>query len=186
MSASNDWLRRLRKWSLREPVLVAHLAAIAVMMLFIFFNYLVASDPTESRRVLLVNYTILAAWAVVATALQKVHNRISSKHLIPLLWAAANPLLLTGALVVNDAPREILFAAFLFLVVTTGFFRRVDLVVATTVSCLLGYVLLLVLFPNPDIPKAYQVLFAVILSLTGLMLGFQVLRLNRIAEIDRK
>ncbi len=186
VSASNDWLRRLRKWSLREPVLVAHLAAIAVMMLFIFFNYLVASDPTESRRVLLVNYTILAAWAVVATALQKVHNRISSKHLIPLLWAAANPLLLTGALVVNDAPREILFAAFLFLVVTTGFFRRVELVVATTVSCLLGYVLLLVLFPNPDIPKAYQVLFAVILSLTGLMLGFQVLRLNRIAEIDRK
>ena len=121
---------------------------------------------------------------MIATILQKTHNRVSSKHLIPVLWAALNPLLLTGTLYLNEPPREILYSLYLLLIVTTGFFRRVDLVVATTVSSLIGFLTLLIIDPNHETARAYKVLFAVTIVVTGMMLGFQVMRLKRISEKD--
>lgn len=183
IGARNDIRRRLRKWTLRQPVLAAHLGAIAVMMFFIFVNYLGASHPEESWRILLVNECILVGWAIAAIVLQSIHNYISSRHLVPVLWAAINPVLLTGALWANDAPRELLYSLYLLLIITTGFFRRVELVVATTASSLFGYFTLLMLVP-PESARAYKVMFAVILVVTGVMIGFQVSRLKRISEKD--
>ncbi len=185
VSARNDWLRRIRKWSKREPVLATHLVAIAVMMAIIFSNYwLFGRNETQSRNVLLINELILLIWALAAFVLQKTHNILRSKTLIPLIWAAVNPLFLTMALVANQPPRGALMSLYLLLMVTTAFFRRVELVAIATLSSLVGFIALLVAAPDPAFPPSYKVLFAATLVVAGVLLGFQVRRVNRLSQKD--
>ncbi len=188
IKAKNDLRRRLRKWTLREPVLAAHLVGILVMMVMIVANYWIfGRGNAHSFHVLLLNQGILASWALVAIVLQKTHNAIAAKNVIPLVWAAMNPLFLTIALCANEAPRGALLSLYLLLIVTTGFFRRVELVATTTMASLVGYLLLLVLFPEiePKVPSpSYQVIFGASLAVTGILLGFQVLRLKRLSQKD--
>ncbi len=189
IGAKNDLARRLRKWTLREPVLAAQLAAIAAMMAIIPINFLAFGHAKDSLAVLQKNELILVVWAIVVFAMQKIHNVIASKNVIPLIWAATNPLFLTAALAVNEAPREILFSLYLLLIITMGFFRRVELVVITTVVSLIGYVAMLIIFAkspaDPPVHNSYKVMFGVILVVSGLILGFQVLRLKRISQKDK-
>ena len=185
--AKNDIWRRIRKWTLREPVLAAHLAAIAMLAVILLINFLVFGLTAESFRTLIINEAIFLAWAAVAIGLQKIQNAIAAKSLIPTIWATINPLFLTATLCANVAPRGELLASYLLLVVMTGFFRSVKLVAITTLSSLVGFVALIVYStklsadsdPSFSTPS-YQVVFCLTLVVTGILLGFQVNRLNRI------
>ncbi|MDG2014452.1 MAG: serine/threonine-protein kinase, partial [Pirellulaceae bacterium] len=188
--AKNDLYRRLRKWSIKEPTLVAHLAAITAMMSLVLFIYLLirlglpigGSDAPFTY--LWRNELILASWAVASLGLQKARNHFpSSASMLSLFWAMLDPAILTLLISVNDHPRELLYSLFLLLVVTTGFFRRVDLVAVTTVTSLFGYLLLQW---SGDAAHVYEhrshiAIFASAIIVTGLMQGFQVLRLKRIS-----
>ncbi len=186
--AKNDLTRRLRKWTLREPVLAAHLVTIFVLMAMILINYWVFGQSNDdSFRVLLLNQGILGALAVVAILLQKTHNAIKAKNVLPLIWAAMNPLFLTAALCANESPRAALLSLYLLLIITTGFFRRVELVAMTTITSLVGYVILVTFFPEREpkvTPPSYQVIFGASLVVTGILLGYQVLRLKRLSQKD--
>ena len=180
--ARSDLARHFRNWTLREPVLASQLAALAVIMLIIPVNFVLFGQDHSSRQLLLINETLLLMWALSAVIMQKIHNRITSHNVIPVVWAASNPLFLTTILYVNGQPLEILFSLYLLLMITMGFFRRIELIGITTAGCLAGYLSLQVVAPNPDLPDSYKVIFGVVLMVGGLLLGLQVLRLRRLAR----
>lgn len=189
--AKNDLYRRVRKWSIKEPTLAAHLAAITAMMLLVFLIYLMiklglltgGSDKPEGY--FLVNELILASWAVISIGLQSARNHFrgyASK--LSMLWAILDPAILTLLIFFNDHPRELLYGLFPLLVVATGFFRRVELVAVTTVSSLIGYLLLQWDFSSAHVyeHRSHLIIFALAIIVTGVMQSFQVLRLKRIIE----
>jgi serine/threonine-protein kinase len=195
INARNDLLRRLRKWTVREPVLAAQLAAIAVMMLVIFFNYYFyqwanrywanSNNSRESLFNLWENQVLLVAWAVVSFLLQKLRNRISGNYLVPLTWAAINPLFLTMILAINDPPRSSLHSMYLLWLIITCFFRRVELVAIATASSLLGYIFLLIVFAEQEsdkLPLSYMVIAGLTILVAGGLCGFLALRLKRLSQ----
>ena len=151
-------------------------------------NYWIFGRHNEdSFNGLILNESILAAWAAGAILLQKIHNAIGTANVIPMIWAAMNPLFLTATLAANEPPRATLFSLYLLMIVTTGFFRRVDLVAITTITSLAGLLGLLFLFPETEprvTPHSYNVIFAACMVVTGILLGYQVLRLKRLSQKD--
>ena len=87
----------------------------------------------------------------------------------------------------NEAPRATLLSLYLLLIITTGFFRRVELVAITTITSLVGYLVIVVFFPETvpqEIPPSYQVIFGASLIVAGILLGYQTLRLKRLSQQD--
>ncbi len=187
ISAKNDLVRRLRKWTVREPVLASQLAAIAVIMLMVLVNFRVfGRGKPASLQVLWLNEGILLGWAGAAFLLQKIHNRLRRRNLIPFIWAASNPAFLTLALAANEPPRAPLYSVFVLLLISMCFFRRIDLVMITTIASLAGYAVLLALLHEPHPPgppPSYLVTFAVTLGIAGALVSALALRMGR---LDRK
>jgi serine/threonine-protein kinase len=184
IDARNDLARRLRRWSLREPVLAVQLAILSFFMLLILpVNFLIFGLNETSFRWLVEYELILFVWAVAAFVMQKWHNRIASPTLVPLIWASSSPAFLTAIIGFAEPPRELLYSLYLLLLVIMVFFRRVELVIATTVSAFAGYSLLLILFGMPS-PRSFSVIFGVVLIGTGALLAIHVLRFTRIVQKD--
>ena len=187
--ARNDWRRRFRTWTIREPVLAAHLTATFFLTTAILINYWVLGEGRESDfRVLLKNEGILAGWALVVLVLQKTHNTSPKGSWIPFAWAAINPIFLTITLCVNGAPRGALLSLYFLFLVTTCFFRRVELVATCTIFSLIGYTILIMLFFEESEIRhvSYLVIFGVNLAVSGALLGFLALRLKRLGQQETK
>ena len=197
IQAKNDIRRRVRKWSVREPVLVAHLMATLVLILLVCISFAIwhknGADPTDVKNNIEANYHvavsnvgILLTLALIVFVFQKVQNRFQTKFFIPYAWAAINPIFLTIVLWLNEGPHLAwLLSLYFLLIVTSCFFRRVDLVVITTVVSLLGYAVLLVQcfeWPPKNEAPSLKLIFAVNLIGTGALLCFLTLRLKRLGE----
>ena len=182
--SKNDWRRRFRIWTIREPVLAAHLAATLIMMIIILLNFWTLGGGGESLYVMQKNVGILAGWAVIVLILQKSQNRLQTKSAIPLAWAAINPVFLTNTLCVNDPPRGSLLSLYFLLLVTTCFFRRAELVAINTVVSLIGYaVMVWLFFEESELTyPSYLVIFGVNLAVTGSLLSLLALRMKRLGE----
>lgn len=183
--ARNDLKRRFRKWSIREPVLAAHLMATLVLLTILLVNYFIWRENSQgvahNFRLLKSNIAILLGSALAVFVLQKAQNMLQSKVLIHLAWAAINPICLTIVLCNNDPPREWLLSVYFLLIVPICFFRRVELVATTTVVSLLGYLVLLMFYI--EVPVAsYQVVFGVTLASTGTLLCLLTHQLKRLGE----
>ena len=187
IAAKNDLRRRLRKWTVREPVLAAQLALTAAIMLIVGINYLIfggIGDRLHNLQRLYVYEAILLVSAATAIVLQKVHNRLSNRYVVPIVWAGLNPIFLTLALSVSVEPRSLLYSLYLLLIITICFFRRVDLVVVTTVSSVVGYLALTFTSQDPGY-ASYRVVFALTLITAGILLGFMALRLKRLSQKEQ-
>ena len=184
--AKKDWRRRFRAWTIREPVLAAHLAATLVMITIIWLNYQLLGKDAESFVAMQRNIGILVVWAAIMLVLQKVQNRLQTKLAIPLVWATVNPIFLTVILCVNDPPRGSLLSLYFLLPVTACFFRRPDLVVVTTIVSLFGVVTMVSLFfQSAELTHpSYLVVFGVNLAVTGSLLALLALRMKRLSEQD--
>ena len=190
--AKNDLWRRFRKWTIREPVFAVHLKATAILLAILFINYWIWQDNGLGRdynfRVLIGNAGILAGWAFAVMILQKAKNTYPNKPAIPLVWAGINPTFLTLTLGWNAEPGNgeylgWLVSLYLLIIVSSCFFRRVELVVIATVASLVGYfVLLLFCFDQTWEAPAYKVVFGVNLAVTGSLLSLLTARLKRLEE----
>lgn len=187
--AKNDLRRRIRKWTIREPVLASHLAATFVLLGLLLLNFWIwgEKDPglATNARILQENVLILFGWAAAVFALQKLQNIYQTQAAIPWIWAAINPIFLTVTLSRNLPPREWLTSVYFLMIVTICFFRRVDLVAITTVVSLLGYMTLLIfhiddgaLGNNPS----YKLVQGVIMAGTGVLLCVLTNRLKQLGE----
>ena len=179
--ARNDLFRRFRKWTLREPVLAAHLAATVFMVLIIFVNYGLWGDSQDRHwQMMWRNVSLLAGWALVVVMLQKIQNRYHTHSVIPYAWAMINPLFLTLILWQNAEPRGSLLSI-------TSFSRRIELVVTTTATAMVGFLCLVSFcFQQGEVAsRGYLVVFAVTLAVSGWLLGLLSLRLNRLGNRSR-
>ena len=193
IQAKNDWYRHLRRWTIREPVLAAHWATTIVLLAILAGSYWMWGDNGNGRaanlRLLLGNSQILLGWASVVWALQKLQNLFRTKPFVSYVWAAINPIFLTITLHWNgtagaDAHLVWLLSLYFLLIVTTCFFRRVELVAITTLFSLLGYIgLARWHFEQPMLETpSYMVLFAVNLVGTGVLSCLLTHRLKSLSE----
>lgn len=185
--AKADFYRRFRKWTIKEPTLAAHLAAILVMMLLIVINYFIfsGSENILNDQTFLHDQGILIGWGGFAFLMQKAINRFPDySGYLSLLWATLNPIIATGLIYVDGDPGEpeaLLYSLYFLLVITTGFLRRVDLVIATTLSSILGYLVLQL--PNMgNVKESHIPVFVLAIIVAGLMQAFQVRRFQRVLE----
>ena len=166
--------------------------ATLVLLVILLVNYWAWRDNGLGRSynflVLKGNVGILFGWALVVLLLQKTQNIFQTKSVIPLAWAAINPIFLTIALGWNAEPGNgeflgWLLSLYFLLIVFSCFFRRVELVATTTIVSLFSYgVLLLLFFDWPLAVPAYKVVFGVNLVGTGALACLLTLRMKRLGE----
>ena len=190
--ARNDWRRRFRKWTIREPVLVAHLAATLVLLAILVVSYWIWQENgngTEYNfRLLLGNVRILLGWAFVVLVFQKAQNVFKTKYCIPFTWAAINPIFLTITLRLNGRPGEGEPLRVLSL------YYSVDcdqLFLSTRGTCrddhdrLVNWIWRFgsLYFEEPIVESpSYMVIFGVNMAVTGFSVGSLTLRLKRLGE----
>jgi serine/threonine protein kinase len=204
IQAKNDIMRRLRKWWLREPVLTVHLLVTLVLLAILLLNYWFWRNnppgPEYHFQTLLGNVGILMGLAFVVLVFQKTQNIFQTKSVIPFAWAVTNPIFLTIALCWNGEPRSAealqiskdlrgeqlawLLPVYILLIVTSCFFRRVELVAISTVVSLIGYAVLALRYFQYSLHESpsYMVIFGVNMAVTGALLGLLTLRMKRLGE----
>ena len=183
--AKDDLVRRFRKWTLREPVLAAHLAATVFMLVIIIVNYCLLGESFNRHwQMMWKNIGLLIGWAMVVVALQKIQNRYHTKSVIAYAWAMINPIFLTLILWQNAEPRGSLLSLYLLLMVITCFSRRIELVVTTTVTAVAGFGFLAgFCFTQAEVAsRGYLLVFGMTLAVTGWLLGLLSLRLSRLGK----
>ncbi len=194
--AKNDWSRRFRKWTIREPVLAAHLMATLVLLAIVFISYWVWRENGRgieyNFRLLWGNVGILLGWAFAVLVFQKAQNTFKTKSTVPFMWAAINPVFLTITLcwngqLGNGQPLAWLLSFYYLLIVTSCFFRRVELVAITTIFSLIGYGVLVALYFEESVVESpsYLVVFGVNLAVTGALLFLLTLRMKRLGEQNK-
>jgi hypothetical protein len=106
-------------------------------------------------------------------------HRDSITAIARFVWAAADPALLTTALFIAEPPLGSLLIGYPLLVAASGLFFRVRLVVFTTCAAIAAYSMLLLLKPeDPPPPPHYPIIFAAVLAVLGIMVGYQVYRIR--------
>ncbi len=184
IAAKDDLIRRFRKWTIREPVLAAQLTTTFALMFIIAINFLIFGHRgirAENLRQLINLELILVVSALFAFALQKTKNRLQRSSWLSIVWASINPVFVTLAIYVSPPPRDILFSIYLLLMITICFFRRVDLVIVTTLSSLIGYVIILATCEEGRIiSSSYQMTFGLTLIVSGILSGFIAFRMQRL------
>lgn len=186
--AKNDVRRLLSRWTIREPVLAAHIIATLVLIGILVVNFLVFGERGNgleyNQRMLGVNIGILSGWAFVVFLFQKIQNRFHTKSLVPFAWAGVNPVFLTVTLAFNDEPRELLVSLYFLLIVTCCFFRRVELVAITTMFSLIGYIGLVYFYfeESQSAAPSYLVVHGVTIIVVGALLGLLTHRMKRLGE----
>lgn len=167
--------QRLRRWWRREPGLVARLLGVAIAAGVEQGHFMFGDVLPENHWPVMM---VLAVWALISWVCQMLLNRNLRPRLVPFVWAAVDAALFTWLVVLAAEPRELLVIAYPLLIVASGFWIRVPLVVFMTAVCLASY--LFVYFTASDVewPPHYPYLLGGILCLVGTFVGFQVHRLQ--------
>lgn len=105
-------------------------------------------------------------------------ERPRSAELGRYLWAGTDAWLLTLALYLSSPPASGLLIGYPLLVVSSGLFFRVRLVVFMLTCCLSGYGLLVYLIPAERTPVYPPFYFATGLLVLGLVCAYQVHRIR--------
>lgn len=172
-----QWLRR---WMRRQPALAWHLIGLGTLVALAQGIYLVRwhHDLAYHFRV----SGVLLVWAAACLVLQWSIERWRESAWPHYLWSVADAALLTALLSQVVGPLGPLLGGYLVLVCASGLFSRTRLVATTTVSAILGYIVLLLLRPEEAVPLHYAVLFLATLAITGLVIGYQVWRMGILRE----
>ncbi|MEM7453506.1 MAG: serine/threonine-protein kinase [Planctomycetota bacterium] len=184
ISARSDFLRRTRRWAIGEPGLATHLLATVAMITIIFVNWMLLGSTKEDFDVLLKNSGILSSWAILSFVFQKIQNRLKTRKAIPYAWSITNQFMLTVVLAMNSPPRGSLTSLYVLMLISSSFFRRMDIVLVTTAASLAGYCILVCLFfvDSELSHRSYLVLQAVNIAVSGLLLGVLARRLEKSSD----
>ena len=121
---------RLRRWSRREPALVARLAAAGAAAGASLTYHAFARDISAVKLSGIIGS--LAAWAAASAAFQALVNRSSRPEPVRMAWLSVDVLLLTLTLILSKAFGGPLAVAYPVLIVGSGLWFRVRYVVLTT------------------------------------------------------
>jgi eukaryotic-like serine/threonine-protein kinase len=169
---------RARRWRRREPNLAVRLVGLAVMMALTSYNHFGAgaSDPVRYRRVML----LLGAWAVLSCVFQLILRRTAAQIRVRVAWAATDVALLSTILLALEAFDSSLLVGYPLLIAASGLWFQVRLVWATTLFCVLGFLLLTRAADAPAVvggSTPFANIFLAALLVTGYVVAHQVKRI---------
>jgi serine/threonine-protein kinase len=186
------FIPRLRRWGRRQPVLVAHLVALGLSAAINQVGFLVGGDvehPAVHVRVM----SILGCWVAVSLVCQWLLSRPRLQTAVHFAWCAADASLLTAVLAQNSVPPGPILVGYPLLIAASGLFFRVRLVWFMTLSCVVGYAILLgvrrQLFADVAVaepPWQYPIIFAVVLAVMGIVVAYQVFRVRVLSRYYRR
>jgi eukaryotic-like serine/threonine-protein kinase len=172
-----QWLRR---WMRRQPVLAWHLIALTSLLTLTQVIYAIKQHDDMLYHLRISG--ALGVWMLACLAFQWLMQSQRRSDWPHYAWSATDALMLTGVLALCEGPLGPLVGSYLMLICTAGLFFRTRLVVFTTASVMLSYLLLLVLRPEECRPWHYALLFQAALAITGLLIGYQVWRMSVLRE----
>jgi serine/threonine-protein kinase len=174
---AGPWLR-LRRWTRREPQLVARLIGLGAVEALTQLNF--AVRPHDDLRLHLAVSGGLAAWALASVALQAIAGRARYREAVRPAWAVADVAFLTMTLWLLDAVGSSMIVGYPLVVAASGLWFRVGLVWFTTALAETGYLLLVldahlrgILWQNNHHPN----LVVAAIAVTGFVVARQVKRL---------
>ncbi len=180
--------QRLRRWTRREPELVARLGALLLMAVFTQYNYWYVSetpDPWLHYRV----QAALALWAGLSVLYQLVLRHGRWDEYARCASAATDVIALTTVLSMLDAFGTNLVVGYPLLIAASGLWFRVPLVWLTTGLAVAGYAWLTfeaayrpIATPRPN----YSNIFIAALFVTGFVVVRQLKRILAISSYYEK
>lgn len=177
---TSEFRQRLRRWSRREFSLVTRLAAIVSAMVIIQSNYLVnGADQTLHRNVM----SIFGCWLLTSFAFQWLVNRNKLSTFTRYGWLTADVLFLTSEFLLVSDSLGPLPAAYILIVIASGLFLRLSMVVYTTALTMIAYGLVWwnqIGLENE--PIYYLFIFEALLVIIGVLTAFQVRRMNILSQ----
>jgi serine/threonine-protein kinase len=175
---------RLARWARREPALVSRLATLAIIVVLLQINYHAAANVALWLHVVIMGLLVL--WGGVSFVFQKLLNTGRWQEDLPFAWAAADMLLWTVVLLVdNEAPQSPLLVGYACLIAAAGLWFRARLVWFVTISSLVSYSVVLAEYVMDEgtIQGPHrQGIFFIALLVIGSMVSYQV---NRVRALGR-
>lgn len=173
------------RWFRRKPALVSRLSAIVLAMGIIQTVYSVHGVDFPYHLKMM---TLFSLWGILAVFFQWGLDQFPNKKKVRYCWSAADVLLLTGLLILADAPVGILLIGYPMLIVSAGLFFYVRLVFFTTVLSLLAFSILVLVRPELVELWQYPVIYGMVLAILGMITAYQIYRvrvLSRYYELRR-
>jgi serine/threonine-protein kinase len=138
VAATGLW-QKLRRWTRREPELVSRVGGLSIVALLTEFNYQFAVQKAVTRVHYSLQFTLLL-WAISALLFGLFLRKGWRSDVVRLLWASADLVFLTVALMLLDREESKLLIGYPLLIAASGLWFRVSLVWYTTglaVACFL-------------------------------------------------
>jgi eukaryotic-like serine/threonine-protein kinase len=167
--------QRLRRFTRRQPALVAHGAGILATAAIVQVNYF-ANRPTSALYVQIMS--LLGAWLVLVVLFQSLLLRDRTAAFARYAWATLDVALLSAALYLTGPPLGPLVVGYPLVVAASGLWFRMRLVWFTTGLSLGSYAVLVWLLPEEAHHATYPIIFAAVLALIGFITGYQLHRLQ--------
>jgi serine/threonine-protein kinase len=181
---TTGWWAALGRWARREPALVSRLATLAGVLILLQINYHAAANVEMWLHAVIMGLLLL--WGVASWMFQKLLNTGRWDEDVPFAWAAADMLLWTILLLVdNEAPQSPLLVVYGCLIAAAGLWFRVRLVWFVTILSLLSYAVVLTgyLMNGGEIYGPHrQIIFAIGVLVIGSVVAYQV---NRVRVLSR-
>ena len=177
--------QQFQRWFRRQPALVSRLSAIGLASGIIQTVYSTQGIDLNYHLKIM---TLFALWATLALFFQWGLDHLNKKIKVRFCWSAADVSLLTGLLVLADAPIGILMIGYPMLIVSAGLFFYVRLVLFTTVLSLRAVTVLVLVRPELSVLWQYPVIYSMVLAILGLITAYQIYRvrvLSRYYELKR-
>ena len=174
---------RIRRWSRRKPALATHVGGLAFIELFRHVRYLNESIGLPEDFRYHMTFTVLfAIWAGLSWVLQKLYDRPKFSRLARYLWIGLDVVMATIALSIVHGNVGMLLMSLALIIVGSGAFSRVSIVVWATIASTASLLFLLQVRPDLQSPAHYGPICVSFLAVFGVFVGVQVHRLKRLSE----
>ena len=175
--------RRFESWARRKPALVARLCTVLLCLTIVVTAYQVHPYTTPAQHIAVI--LVLVFWLLISLLCQRGLENERHAHWIRLVWSTADPITLSAILLIAQGFGSPLLVVYPTLIAASGFWLRVPLVASTTVTSLLGYLVLLMDANHrriAHVPFHWHVLAFVAIVVTGFSVVYLV---NRVSALTR-
>jgi serine/threonine-protein kinase len=177
-------VERVRRWSRREPALASRLGVLAAVIGILQITHHFARALELGVHLQVVGF--LGAWGALSFLFQRLLSRRRWADLVPFAWCATDMILITVILKITDDQLTPIVVAYPLLVVGSGLWFRVPLVVFATVVAELAYAALIIdyaLITPGGLPRVrHHILFMVMLGVCGAVVSYQVRRVRALSK----
>jgi eukaryotic-like serine/threonine-protein kinase len=172
--------QRFRRWMRRQPVLAWHLICLGLLLILI--QAIFALHPERELGYHLKISGIVALWLALSWGCQWLLIRERDAPWSHYLWLATDVAMLTILLANLDTRLGPLLGSYLALVCVSGLFFQPRLVAFMTAMATVAALALFALRPEEAAPVHNAFLYLTSVVMTGLVVGYQVWRLNVLRE----